>query len=87
MKKFKNNTFKLLKNEIEKDNYSVYYRNCDELSNNKNSMNQTYFDEFNNKFHSKNINYENQNEIIFNHYFCKNQKNFLSFIDFCSSKI
>ena len=46
MKKFKNNTFELLKNEIEKDNYSVYYRNCDELSNNKNSMNQTYFDKF-----------------------------------------
>ena len=70
MKKFKNNTFELLKNEIEKDNYSVSYRNCDELSNNKNSMNQTYFDEFNNKFQSKNmksnkrkfINYENQNE-------------------------
>ena len=48
----------------------IQYRNCDELSNNKNSMNQTYFDDFNNKFHSKNmksnkrkfINYENQNE-------------------------
>ena len=70
MKKFKNNIFELLKNEIEKDNYSVSYRNCDELPNNKNSMNQTYFDEFNNTFHSKNmksnkrkfINYENQNE-------------------------
>ena len=70
MKKFKNNTFELLKNEIEKDNYSVSYRNCDELSNNKNSMNQTYFDDFNNKIHSKNmksnkrkfINYENQNK-------------------------
>jgi hypothetical protein len=34
MKKFKNNTFELLKNEIEKDIFSVSYRNCDELSNN-----------------------------------------------------
>ena len=67
MKKFKNNTFELLKNEIEKDNYSVSYRHFDEISNNKN---QNYFDGFNNKMNSKNTesnkrnicNYENQNE-------------------------
>ena len=67
MRKFKNNTFELLQNENEKDNYSVSYRHFDEISNNKN---QNYFDGFNNKMNSKNTesnkrnicNYENQNE-------------------------
>ena len=67
MRKFKNNTFDILKNENEKDNYSVSYRQFDEISNNKN---QNYFDGFNNKMNSKNTesnkrniyNYENQNE-------------------------
>jgi len=67
MRKFKNNTFDILKNENEKDNYSVSYRHFDEISNNKN---QNYFDGFNNKMNSKNTesnkrniyNYENQNE-------------------------
>ena len=67
MRKFKNNNFNILKNENEKDNYSVSYRHFDEISNNKN---QNYFDGFNNKMNSKNTesnkrnicNYENQNE-------------------------
>jgi hypothetical protein len=67
MRKFKNNTFDISKNENEKDNYSVSYRHFDEISNNKN---QSYFDGFNNKMNSKNTesnkrniyNYENQNE-------------------------
>ncbi len=70
MKKFKNNTFELLQNENEKDNYSESLRNFDESSNNKNSMSQTYFDGFNNKCCSKNMksnkrkinDHENQNE-------------------------